>query len=70
MEVSGQLHAPTVLAPGEGTPGTHWIGGWVGSTSGLDAVEKNPVPPRNRTSAAQSAHRRYTDSISCSFTYV
>jgi hypothetical protein len=23
------------------TPGTHWIGGWVGSRAGLDNVEKN-----------------------------
>jgi hypothetical protein len=35
MEMSGQLHAPAVL-----TPGTHWIGGWVDPTDGLDAEEK------------------------------
>jgi hypothetical protein len=23
----------------ERTPGTHWIGGWVGSRAGLDAVD-------------------------------
>jgi hypothetical protein len=40
MEVSGQLHAPAVLPPGEGAPGTHWIGGWVDPRAGLDAVEK------------------------------
>jgi hypothetical protein len=26
--------------PGRFTPGTHWIGGWVGSRAGLDAVNK------------------------------
>jgi hypothetical protein len=35
MEVSGQLHAPR-----ERAPGTHWIGGWVGPSVGLDAVDK------------------------------
>jgi hypothetical protein len=30
MEVSGQLHAPVTLPPGEKVPGTHWIGGWMG----------------------------------------
>jgi len=33
MEVSGQLHVPTALPPG-----THWNGGGVGTTAGLDAV--------------------------------
>jgi hypothetical protein len=40
MEVSGQLHAPAALPPGERAPGTHSIGGWVGPTTGLDDVEK------------------------------
>jgi hypothetical protein len=31
LEVSGQLHAPTALPPGERASGTHWIGGWVDS---------------------------------------
>jgi len=35
MEVSGQLHAPAAL-----TPGTHWIGGWVGPRLVLDAAVK------------------------------
>jgi hypothetical protein len=37
--VSGQLHDPAVYPRGKG-PGTHWIGGWVGSKTGLDDVEK------------------------------
>jgi len=28
--VSGQLHAPATLPPGERAPGTLWIEGWVG----------------------------------------
>jgi hypothetical protein len=35
MEVSGQLHAPR-----ERTPGTHWIGDWMGPSAGLGAVVK------------------------------
>jgi hypothetical protein len=28
------------FTPGERAPGTHWIGGWVGSRAGLDYVEE------------------------------
>jgi hypothetical protein len=35
LEVSGQLHTP-----GEKSPGTHWIGGWVNPRADLDDVEK------------------------------
>jgi hypothetical protein len=28
------------FTPGDRAPGTHWIGGWVGPTAGLDNVEK------------------------------
>jgi len=47
MEVSGQLHAPAALPPEKEPPGTHWIGGWVGSRAGLGAVKKKkfPAPP-------------------------
>jgi hypothetical protein len=37
MGVSRQRHAPAALYPGERTPGTRWIGGWVGPRAGLDA---------------------------------
>jgi hypothetical protein len=30
---------PQPLYPGEITPGTHWIGGWVGPTTGLDNMK-------------------------------
>jgi hypothetical protein len=38
--VSGQLHAPAALPPGERARGTHWIGGWVDLRAGLDDLEK------------------------------
>jgi len=31
---------PGRVTPGERTPGSRWIGGWVGSRAGLDAVVK------------------------------
>jgi hypothetical protein len=31
--------------PGEGAPGTRWIGGWVGPRFGLDAVPKRKLNP-------------------------
>jgi len=39
MDVGGQLHAPAALPP-ERAPGTHWVGGWMGSRAVLDAVVK------------------------------
>jgi hypothetical protein len=39
MGVSGQRHAPTALYPRGRTPGTHWIGGWVGLRAGLDTED-------------------------------
>jgi hypothetical protein len=45
MGVSGQRHAPVnpvnPVNPGERTPGTHWIGGWVGP--GLDAGARRKI---------------------------
>jgi hypothetical protein len=62
--VSGQIHAPGRFTPGEITPGTHWIGGWVGPRAGLDAVEKiNVAPVGNRTLAALPIALRYTDLV-------
>jgi hypothetical protein len=35
---SASLHGRFI--PGERAPGTHWIGGWVGPTVGLENVER------------------------------
>jgi hypothetical protein len=44
MEVSGQRHSPTArFTSGERTPGTHWIGGWVGLRAGLDAGARRKI---------------------------
>jgi hypothetical protein len=37
---------PGRFTPGERAPGTHWMGGWVGPKTGLDAVEKSSRKPR------------------------
>jgi hypothetical protein len=31
---------PGRFTPGEGAPGAHWLGSWVGAEDGLDDVEK------------------------------
>jgi hypothetical protein len=65
--VSGQLHAPDVLAPG-----THWIGGWVGSRADLGDMKKKKfltlpgleLRPLGRPARSQSLHRlRYPGSL-------
>jgi hypothetical protein len=43
MGVSGQHHALAALYPREKTPGTHWIGGWVGPRAGLDADAREKI---------------------------
>jgi hypothetical protein len=44
------------FTPGKRAPGTHWIGGWVGSRAGLDDVEKiiDPTGTRTRTPRSSS----------------
>jgi hypothetical protein len=32
------------FTPGGRTPGTHWIGGWVGPRAGLDAGARRKIP--------------------------
>jgi hypothetical protein len=56
MEVSGQLHAPSVLPPAKIAAGILSMGGWVGSTAGLNAVEKRKIscPAKNRTPIPRS----------------
>jgi hypothetical protein len=43
MGVSGQHHAPAALYPGERSPGTHCIGGWVGPRAGPDAEARRKI---------------------------
>jgi hypothetical protein len=59
MVASGQ---PWPLSPGESAPATHWIRGWVGPRTGMDAVEyrKTLRLPENRTPAVQPEARCYT----------
>jgi hypothetical protein len=57
---------PGRFTPREGTPGTHWIGGWVGPRAVLDAVVKRKIrSPRResnpRTPIVQPVAQRYTD---------
>jgi hypothetical protein len=43
--MSGQLHDPATLPPGERTLGIDWIKVWVGPTTGLNDVEKRKMLP-------------------------
>jgi hypothetical protein len=57
---------PSRFSPKERSPGTHWIGGWVGPRAVLDAVVKRKIPsPRReakpRTPVVQPVVQRYTD---------
>jgi hypothetical protein len=40
MGVCGQRHVPAALSPGK-RPGTHFIGGWVGPSAGLEGCRKS-----------------------------
>jgi hypothetical protein len=55
MEVSSQLHVSAALLQGK-SPGTCWIGRWVGPRADLDAVSK-VVPELNRTPRHEDACR-------------
>jgi hypothetical protein len=54
------------FTPEERAPSTHWIGGWVGSRAGLDAVEKrkflNLPELELRSLCYPPVASRYTDS--------
>jgi hypothetical protein len=56
---------PYRFTPKERAPGTHWLGGWVGPRTVLDAVMKKKIPsPRwqsnPRTPIVQPVAQRYT----------
>jgi hypothetical protein len=61
--VCGQHHAPAALPPRK-RPGTHWIGGWVGHTAGLDVCRKSRPPTRFDPWTGQSVASRFTDCAS------
>jgi hypothetical protein len=46
----------------ERAPGTQWIGGWVGPTSGLDAVLKRKIPITCRESNSRTPIVQFTGS--------
>jgi hypothetical protein len=43
MEVSGHLHASGCFTPGKRDPVTRYVGGWMGSRAGLNAVAKRKI---------------------------
>jgi hypothetical protein len=51
------------FTPEEGTPGTHWIRGWVGLRAGLESVEKIKSfgTAVDQTLAVQPVIHCYTD---------
>jgi hypothetical protein len=56
---------PGRFTPGEKTPDTHWIGGWVDPRVGLDDLEKRKFWPYRESnsdrSVVQPVASRYTD---------
>jgi hypothetical protein len=52
---------------GRFTPGTHWIGGWVGPRAGLDDMERRQfltLPGHNsEPSVVEPVASRYTDCV-------
>jgi hypothetical protein len=54
---------PCRFTPGETGPSTHWIGGWVGLSVGLDIMEKYLNSARNRTKVIKPVARHYTDGV-------
>jgi hypothetical protein len=51
---------PCRFNPRERAPGIYWIGGWMGSRIGLDAVEKRKTLPCRKSNTGLTT-RRYTD---------
>jgi hypothetical protein len=45
---------PGRFTPGETSPRTHWIEGWVGPRAGQDAVEKRKIPSPCRESNSRT----------------
>jgi hypothetical protein len=56
---------PGRFNPVKNTPGTHWIGGWVGPRTGLDAVEKRKAFPCLESKLGCSARSPSLYQLSC-----
>jgi hypothetical protein len=61
--MNGQRHASAALYAQERTPGTHWIGGWVGLRTGLGTEDRVKIICLcwDRTPAVLYVGRYYTD---------
>ena len=53
---SGQQHAPAALYPRE-RPGTHFTGGWVGPSAGLDGRKTSNPPGFDPGSSSDTEHK-------------
>jgi hypothetical protein len=53
---TGWRRVVSASCPGRFAPGTHWIGGWLRPSTGLDDVEKRKIsgPTGSRTPTPQS----------------
>ena len=60
MRVGGQRYVPAALPPGK-RPGTHYIGGWEGSRTGLYWCGKSHPPPEFDPQTVQLVASRYID---------
>jgi hypothetical protein len=72
MEVSGQLHSPATLPPGKEPLGTHWVGGWMGPSAGLEMVVKRKIPSpcqHSKHLIIQPIAQCYTTELSQLLTY-
>ena len=58
--MGGQRHAPAALPPGK-RPDIHFVGSWVGSSSGLDGCGKSRPPPGFDPRTIQPVASRYPD---------
>jgi hypothetical protein len=59
MAVGGQRHTPPAWPLAR--PGTHYMGGWLGRTAGLDGYGKFRSPPGFDPRTVQPVASRYTD---------
>jgi hypothetical protein len=51
----------SLFIPKETAPGTHWVGGWVGSRAVLDVVVKRKIPsPHQESNSVQPIAPHYT----------